>query len=340
MRLALVGDVMLGRYVNITLQSQPPDYPWGDTLPILQMADARLCNLECALADGGAPWAVTPKVFHFRSDAKNVAVLRAAGVNMVSLANNHALDYGYDALDETLRTLDAAGVAHAGAGHDLAEARRPASITVGGATVGMLAFTDNEPGWAATPARAGTHYIPVTLRDPRAQGLLAAVREAKATVDALVVSAHWGSNWGYQPPAEHIPFARALIEAGADVVFGHSGHVFRGVEFYQGRPILYCAGNFVDDYAVDSVERNDESGVFMLEWEAGATRAVRMYPTIIEDCQARLAQGSAADAIVAKLRRLSEERGTAAEWDEAERSLLLRHGAATGAGAAAPRPMA
>ncbi len=327
MRIALVGDVMLGRFVNDMLRSQPLDYPWGDTLPIFQTADARLLNLECALADGGEPWAITPKVFHFRSDAKNIAVLRAAGVNIVSLANNHALDYGYDALDETLRTLDAAGVAHAGAGRDLAEARRPAIIPVGNATAGMLAFTDNEPDWAATPERAGVSYIPVDLRDARAGDLLAAVRQAKAVVDVLVVSAHWGPNWGYQPPAAHIPFARALIEAGASVVFGHSGHVFRGVEFYQGRPILYCAGNFVDDYAVDRVERNDESGVFMLEWEAGETRAVRMYPTTIEDCQARLARGSAAEAIAGKLRRLCVERGTVAEWDAAERSLLIRPGA-------------
>lgn len=326
MRLLLVGDVMLGRYVNETLQRQPPDYPWGDTLPLFQAADARLLNLECALADTGAPWTATPKVFHFRSDAKNAATLRAAGVNIVSLANNHALDYGYDALDETLRTLDAAGVAYAGAGRDLAEARRPAIIQAGGAAIGMLAFTDNEPQWAATATRPGVFYAPVDLSDARAQDLLAATRQASAVVDLLIVSAHWGPNWGYQPPQEHIPFARALIEAGADVIFGHSGHVFRGVELYQGRPILYCAGNFVDDYAVDDVERNDESGVFMLEWEAGETVAIRVYPTLIEDCQARLAQGSMAEAIADKLRRLCIERGAAAEWNAAAGSLLIRPG--------------
>ncbi len=327
MRLAFVGDVMLGRNVNDALQAQPPEYPWGDTLPIFQAADARIINLECALADGGEPWALTPKVFHFRSDAKNIAVLRAADINMVSLANNHALDYGYDALDETLRILDTAGVARAGAGHDLTAARRPAILTVGDVTIGMLAFTDNEPAWAATPERAGVFYVPVDLDDARVRELLDITRRTKTAVDALIVSAHWGPNWGYQPPPEHVPFARALIEAGADVVFGHSGHVFRGVEFYHGRPILYCAGNFVDDYAVDLVERNDESGIFTLEWEAGAARAVRVHPTTIGDCQARLARGSEAEAIAGKLRRLSVARGAAAEWDAAERSLLIRPGA-------------
>jgi poly-gamma-glutamate capsule biosynthesis protein CapA/YwtB (metallophosphatase superfamily) len=331
MRLALVGDVMLGRYVNETLQRQPPEYPWGDTLPILQAADARLLNLECALADGGEPWTQTPKVFHFRSDAKNIAVLRAAEINMVSLANNHTLDYGYEALDETLRTLDEDDIERAGAGRDLNEARRPALIAAGDITVGILAFTDNEPSWAATPEQGGVHYVPVDLRDARAQELLAAISDAKELVRALIVSAHWGPNWGYRPPQEHIPFAHALIEAGADVVFGHSGHVFRGVEFYRGRPILYCAGDFVDDYAVDREERNDESAIFMLEWKAGATRAVRVYPTIIADCQARLAPGRAAEAIAARLGRLSEERGTVAEWDAAARSLLLRPGAMTSA---------
>ena len=113
-RLAVVGDCMLGRLVNDTLEHEPPEYPWGDTLPILLGADGRICNLECVISDRGEPWSVYPKAFHFRSAAKNVAVLGAARMNAVSLANNHALDYGYDALEEMLEILSRSGIAWSG----------------------------------------------------------------------------------------------------------------------------------------------------------------------------------------------------------------------------------
>jgi poly-gamma-glutamate capsule biosynthesis protein CapA/YwtB (metallophosphatase superfamily) len=92
LQLLLLGDCMLGRLVNEVLENAPPEYPWGDTLPILHSADWRICNLECVISDQGAPWPAYPKVFHLRSAAKNIAVLDAARMNGVSLANNHVLD--------------------------------------------------------------------------------------------------------------------------------------------------------------------------------------------------------------------------------------------------------
>jgi poly-gamma-glutamate synthesis protein (capsule biosynthesis protein) len=115
MRVLIVGDVMLGRLVNQALASNPPGYPWGDTLPLFACADLRICNLECVLSDRGRPWSATNKVFHFRSDAKNVAVLDAAKIDVVSIANNHALDYEYEALTEMLEVLNRGGISHAGA---------------------------------------------------------------------------------------------------------------------------------------------------------------------------------------------------------------------------------
>ncbi|HXG49726.1 MAG TPA: CapA family protein, partial [Methylomirabilota bacterium] len=90
-KLLFVGDVMLGRLVNDLLKHEPPEYPWGNTLPLFRQADWRCCNLECAISDRGSPWSETPKVFHFRSAAKNIAVLKAARIDAVSLANNHSL---------------------------------------------------------------------------------------------------------------------------------------------------------------------------------------------------------------------------------------------------------
>lgn len=118
MKLLFIGDVMLGRLVNEALKVRPFSFPWGDVLPIMNSADVRICNLECALSDGGSP---AHKTFTFRSDAKNVEVLKAAGIDVVTLANNHALDYGPEALADTLGILDSAHILQAGAGRDLAE---------------------------------------------------------------------------------------------------------------------------------------------------------------------------------------------------------------------------
>src|SRR5579884_1191549 len=122
MRLVFVGDVMLGRLVNARLAACPPEYPWGDTLPLLHAADAVFINLECVLSDRGEPW--PGKVFTFRSDARNVAVLSAARVTAASLANNHSLDYGPDALLDCLAVLRERRILAAGAGASLEAARR------------------------------------------------------------------------------------------------------------------------------------------------------------------------------------------------------------------------
>jgi len=314
MRLLLVGDVMLGRGVNAVLRREPPSYPWGDTLPLFLGADLRILNLECVIADGGRPWSDPPKTYHFRSAAKNVATLAAAGVDAVSLANNHTLDYEHEALSEMLSALDAGRIAHAGAGADAREARRPAVVEAAGTRVGLVAFSDNEPEWAATTERGGIYHVPADLADARVQDLLSLVRATRASVDLLVVSAHWGPNWGHQPPPEHVALGRALVEAGADVVFGHSAHVFRGVEVHRGRAILYCAGDFVDDYAVDPVERNDESFAFLVETEGARCTRLFMVPTVIRDCQARLATGRAREAIADKMKRLCEPFSTRVAW--------------------------
>src|SRR5260370_198024 len=126
MRLIFVGDVMLGRLVNQVLRSNPPAYPWGDTLPQFQRADVRICNLECVISDRGIPWATTPKVFHFRSDTKNIESLKAASIDAVSLANNHVLDFGYEAFSSMMNTLKQGGIHSAVAGMTFREASHPA----------------------------------------------------------------------------------------------------------------------------------------------------------------------------------------------------------------------
>jgi poly-gamma-glutamate capsule biosynthesis protein CapA/YwtB (metallophosphatase superfamily) len=322
-RLALVGDCMLGRLVNDMLENEPPEYPWGDTLPILLGADCRICNLECVISDRGTPWSAYRKAFHFRSAAKNVAVLRAARINAVSLANNHVLDYGYEALEEMLENLVRNDIAWSGAGRNFDEASRIATIDIDGRKLGLLAFTDNEPDWEATSDLAGIFYVPVDLGDSCVKTLLDVVRRCKDAVDLLIVSAHWGPNWGYAPPKEHVALGHALVDAGANIVFGHSCHVFRGIEMYRGRPILYGAGNFVDDYAVDEIERNDESFVFMVEINEEETMGLRLYPTVIRNFQARRASAAEALQIAQKMQRLCHNMNTPTVWNEKEGDLSV-----------------
>lgn len=324
MRLLFVGDVMLGRLLNQVLTRKPPAYPWGDTLPLFQRADTRICNLECALTDQGSPWTATPKVFHFRSNSSNVAVLTTARITAISLANNHTLDFGYDGLLETLATLRAADILAAGAGMNKTEASTAALWEVQGRKLGLLALTDNQPEWAATEDQAGVWYVPISLQDERAIEFFASVKKIRAQVDLLIVSAHWGPNWGRVPPAKHVSFAHALIDEGADIVFGHSGHIVRGIEWYRERPILYCAGDFIDDYAVDPVERNDLSFVFLVECDAQGFHCLRLYPTIIQDFQACRADASACEQLVTRMCELCSALGSPTAWDEQDASLILR----------------
>lgn len=312
MKIIFLGDVMLGRLVNNLLKRVPPGYPWGDTLSVLRQADLRICNLECVLSDKGRPWG--SKAFYFRTDAKNIAALKAADINMVSLANNHSCDFGYDAMEEMLAILDKSNISRAGAGLNIEEAQRPAVLESCGVRIGFVSFTDNEPGWEAGPNTPGIFYVPINLDDRRAQGLLNIIRELKKRTDLVIAAAHWGPNRGYRPPDGHTPFARALVEAGADIIFGHSAHIFRGIEICKERPILYSTGDFVDDYAVDEVERNDESFIFLCEAEKNKIVGLRLFPTIIRHFHAELVKESMAESVAVKMRLLCREFGTEALW--------------------------
>ncbi|MFQ6155224.1 CapA family protein [Micrococcus luteus] len=326
MRIAFMGDVMLGRLVDERLRTAAPASVWGNTLPVLAGADLRIANLECVLARGGTPW--PGKVFHFRSAPQNVACLTAAGIDAVSLANNHTLDYGPEALLESVAALDAAGIRHAGAGADDDAAWSPAVVRAGGLDVGLVAFTDNTPDWAAAPRSPGVAYAPVDAAHPLGRRLREVVRATRPAVDVLIVSAHWGGNWGAEVPAEHRALAHALVEDGADLVFGHSPHIVRGIEVHRGRPVIYGAGDFIDDYAVDPVERNDQSFIFMLDLggsarDGGPGPRLLLWPTLIVDRRAVLA-GRAARPIAARMERLCAALGTRAVWEPGEGRLLVQ----------------
>lgn len=324
MKLLVVGDVMLGRLVNDVLKEEPPDDPWGNTLNLFKSADFRLINLECAISDKGSPWTKTPKVFHFRTDAKNIDVLKEANIDAVSLANNHILDYDYEAMEDTLKILDANNIAYAGAGHNIKAAMAPAIINIQGLKIGLISLTDNEHDWEATSDSPGTYYMPIALEDKRFPKLIDLIKKTKDKVDILITALHWGPNWGYVPNPHHVPFAHSLIDNGVDIIFGHSCHVFQGIEIYKNRPILYSTGDFIDDYAVDRVDRNDQSFIFMIETHEQTIKSLKLYPTLITDFQSTLAEGFTAERITDQMKSLCSDFNTQAIWNKALKCLEIK----------------
>jgi poly-gamma-glutamate synthesis protein (capsule biosynthesis protein) len=313
--LALTGDVMLGRRVAEVLNDRMrPEEPWGDVMPLLDAADLRIINLECAITDNEQPWTRTPKVFHFRAEPSAIGTLRTARIDACSLANNHTLDFEEQGLLDTLEHLDAAGIRHAGAGRNRDEAADPAILTVPADhkhRVALLAFTDNEPPFAAGPDRPGTNYLPVSLRPDvlrRVERTVSYVREMG--VDTIIFSNHWGPNMVQRPKEIFRRFARAVIDRGVDIYYGHSAHVFQGVEIYRGKPILYDTGDFIDDYAVDSELRNDWSFLFQLSVEERRFERLDLTPVKLSYARVDLATGGERETILDRMERLSAEMGT------------------------------
>jgi poly-gamma-glutamate synthesis protein (capsule biosynthesis protein) len=226
-------------------------YIWGDALPELQQVapDARVVNLETSVTRSDEPW---PKGINYRMHPANVECLTAAELDVCVLANNHVLDYGYSGLIETLRTLHQAGLKTAGAGRTLVEARQPAVVHRAGdfrlVTYGFGVETSGiPPSWAATDDLPGINLL-FDLSEQTAAEIEERVRQVKQSQDVTIASIHWGTNWGYEVPREHVRFAHRLIDSGIDIVHGHSSHHPRPIEVYRNRIILYGCGDFINDY--------------------------------------------------------------------------------------------
>jgi poly-gamma-glutamate capsule biosynthesis protein CapA/YwtB (metallophosphatase superfamily) len=297
-RLALAGDAMLGRLVATRLQSDPAAALFADDLAaIIGEADAFVLNLECAISDRGTRWPDPDKPYFFRAPPTAVEALKNLGVDCVTLANNHALDYGVDALLDTIERLTDAGIGVVGAGVDEAAARRPRVFEAAGTRIGVVGVTDHPAAFAAGAARPGVAYANLAVETP--QWLLDTIRTLGDEAEVVLVTPHWGPNM-VQSPRPHV--RRAAIEmrdAGATLVAGHSAHVFHGV----GDRVLYDLGDFIDDYATDREFRNDLGLLFIVTFANGSPTQVEAVPITLECCSTRLAAPDERDWIV---RRFSE----------------------------------
>jgi poly-gamma-glutamate capsule biosynthesis protein CapA/YwtB (metallophosphatase superfamily) len=348
-RVFLSGDVMLGRgvdqilpvpgdprlweryvtdartYVELTEEVSGPiprpvdvAWPWGEALAALDDADTdvRVINLETSITreddhDEG-------KVVHYRMEPGNVGAVTVVRPDVCALANNHVLDFGVAGLRETLEVLSVAGLATAGAGHDQAEARRPAVVPVG-ASRRMLVFSVGlvtsgiPPRWAASADRPGVDLLEGPW-DTAAAGMADRIRAWKRPGDLVVVSIHWGSNWGYQIVPEQTRLAHALIDGGVDLVHGHSSHHPRSIELHRGRLILYGCGDLLNDYeGISGHEeyRDDLRLLYLADLDAATGGLVDLRIVPMQSHRMRLRHASAVDVswLQSMLDRTSRNRG-------------------------------
>jgi poly-gamma-glutamate capsule biosynthesis protein CapA/YwtB (metallophosphatase superfamily) len=279
------------------------DYIWGETLQELERVgvDLRIINLETAITSAATQW--PGKAIHYRMHPLNIGCLSAARISGCALANNHVLDWEYEGLSETLQSLDAASVAHAGAGRDAEEAAAPAVLDVPGkGRVLLFSFGSTSSGipreWNASALRPGVNLLD-DLSEATAARISDQMRQLKRRSDLLVASIHWGGNWGYEIPREQIAFAHRLIEGGVAVVHGHSSHHVKAIEVFKGHLVLYGCGDFLTDYeGISGYEkfRGDLALMYLVELHAptGELISARLVPMQMR--RFRLEHASAADA--------------------------------------------
>jgi poly-gamma-glutamate capsule biosynthesis protein CapA/YwtB (metallophosphatase superfamily) len=300
-KLALAGDTMLGRGVAEALGVRDPaSLVAREVVGVAHEADLFVLNLECCISERGRP--APGKPFFFRAPPRATELLVHLGVRCVTLANNHALDFGEEALLDTFEHLAAAGIAWAGAGRDLETARAAAVLEAGEERVSIVAFSDHPRDFAAAPERPGIAWADLRAGVP--SWAQKAVDDLAA--DVVVASPHWGPNMRDRPLRYVRRAGAELRSAGATLVAGHSAHVVQGVE---GR-VLYDLGDFLDDYRVDSRFRNDLGLLFLVELEHGEPRRLEAVPLKLEYCFTRLAAGNDAAWMQRRFRELCAELGT------------------------------
>ncbi len=304
--LAAGGDVIGDRKVGDFIDSEGGQAALSGVAPLLGRADVAYVNLESPASDQGSP--DPDKDVVFRGRPQLVTGLQAAGVDLVSLANNHALDWGEAALADTIARLSAAGIGPAGAGEDLAAARKPAVMQVNGDRAALLAYSLILPaGFAAGQERAG-----INPGRPDQQRLLEDIRAASLEYEWVIVSIHWGAEYQSAANADQRALAHRMVEAGADVILGHHPHVIQGLEIYRNALIAYSLGDFVFDH------RSRETGeAFVLEATLREDRppSLQITPVYLSDSHGipAVVEGEAAERILSRLARLSSPFGLALE---------------------------
>lgn len=317
--LAVGGDANLGRRQNGLSSARGP----ADALKRLEnlaSADLSFLNLECVLAEVGET--ALPKgeavPHYFRGRQEQTQILTSIGIDVVGTANNHAGDYGPEALLDQARILSAAGVVSVGSGANLSEACAPVFVERDGIKVAFVSADATLSDFSATAVTPGTCHVPRASVEQAMEILRPAIKQARAQADVLFVAMHWGRNKKSRPSTETRALGAALISAGADAVLGSSAHQVQGVEIVDGRPILYDSGNLLFDSHLEG--EMARSGVFTFAFDSRGVHRVEMRPIDVDYGYSRPALGNSASRSLIRFRDLSNELGT---------QVLIREGVAS-----------
>ena len=324
-RIHLVGDIMIGRSFNDLFAENPNFNPWGNTTSLFGEDDIVIGNLETTLTSAETAW--PDKAFNFKLDPIYADTLLIPNFTYLSLANNHILDYRLPGMLETFQTLDNLGIAYGGAGLNLDQAKQPTILYSEGIRrtpeisdlqanyrIHIISAADHYDYWQAgvpysTNRRSpilkgeeGIYYFSLDDPDSFIDEISQYTRNLPSE-DVVILSLHWGSNWEGNPYlSRHSPFqkpvipdekkilARRLIqEAGVKIIHGHSPHHVESYERFEGGVIFYSMGDFVDDYAIDPIFRNDIGGIASVDIDDnGNIQDVTWTPTIIQDMQVNI----------------------------------------------------
>ena len=303
--LVAVGDLMLARDLVTLMDRYGAMYPFEHVEPILSDADITVANLEGTFTDRGT---AVDKKYVFRTPPRDAAGLALAGIDVVSLANNHALDYGPEGLRDTVATLDAAGIVHCGAGEDDAVARRPAFLEARGLRVAFLSYAATPGAVAAASDVAGVAWGDAdTIRED--------VRRAAQQADVVVVSLHAGDEYADEPSDTQRLLAQAAVEAGATLVLGHHPHVLQHRELRGPSFVAYSLGNFVFDLDEDDLVQLGpapfQTVALKIYMSASGVEKVEPIPVYIDpqEDRPRPARPGEAEAILDRIQQLSGDLG-------------------------------
>jgi poly-gamma-glutamate synthesis protein (capsule biosynthesis protein) len=301
--IAAVGDIMLGHRAGPWIEREGPGYPFVNVMPILLEADVVIGNLESPLSTRGV--AVENKKFTLRADPRAADALKAAGIRVVTLANNHIMDFGPLALQDTLTALGAGGILATGAGMNLDDARAPAILKVGDRTMAFLSYSLTFPvEFYASAGRPGT--APGYREYVRAD-----IEKARSRADLVIVSFHWGAELMATAKDYQQELGRKSVDWGADLVLGHHPHVLQEIERYKGRLIVYSLGNFV--FGSES-DRTNTSIILLCTFRGKELVRVEAVPLDVNNYrvtyQPRVLTGEQAETVIGELNAFSERFGT------------------------------
>lgn len=290
----LVGDILLDSTVGANISKYGADYPFKQTAGLLADADITFGNLETSVSTRGKP---ADKQFTFRSRPESLKGLVDAGFDGVTVANNHTLDYGVTALQDTLANLDKYELGHTGAGNNEEEAFQPYIQEVRGKKVAIIGISRVLPegSWYAGKNKPG--IAQGYMMEP----MMSYIKKAVSESDYTIVFIHWNKETKDYPEDYARTYAKAFIDAGVNAVIGAHSHCLQGVEWYKGKPVFYSLGNFI---FTSKSEKSSQTMILELSFQDDQVGA-HVTPVQIVNTQARLKDDKYNQSIIAKLNKIS-----------------------------------